>query len=1686
MLRGSKEMRINRRITALFLAIFILVQSLSLVGGGSVSAEEVIESVETTINEETTMNQATMMNQAINPIKASALYGTTVRGGVHADKQAATGSSVIPKELLETKWAGDMSFSRRAHLEFDMSASANIDWEKVQSIKLTLFLKEHSGNDKRDTIQVLKTDKPTISEENWTWNNTIDLMENAVVIGEQTISDASTGSWVEIDVTDLKESLTADSSSPFSLALYPSAKADNGGLRFYSQHQESGKYTPYLSIYQTEYVDTIPPTVKVIGLTDGQQVMDEQISFSIEALDNIDTDPAIHISVNGEGKEGVNGLNTVTLRTGQNTILISAMDAAGNISEIYRYIVMYSKSYVIPVTGDTYTDIRERNKNFNGAKMQLKKPVGGGTTRDVYLSFDLPSDVPFVKEAGIELYLAELMGNDRTSEVISIYEVSEFDETQITSGNAPTGGEKVADAEYSRVSVNAFPNRYIRLDITEHINKKLAKQQSGLVYFALKIDHGHDQKGAYFLSKENSQTQAPRLVLVEGLPAPQLEVEGIQDQGIYSSNSIKDVAIYAKSVNENIKIEVVVSVNDELVVPNDKGLYDIPLQLGTNIIHVIASDEAGNNVMKIYTVTSLQYAQAGTYYVDSEAGNDANDGLSEESAWKSIEKLNSIQWQPGSSILFKRGGIWSGQFRPNGSGTIDAPIIVDVYGDAVSRPIINGGGISNKDTNNAFAEGAVHLYNLSYWEINGLEVTNKGAIVTEAARAGIMVVAGGNGFVEHVYIKDVYVHDVNSHDDAQKISGGIIFRGDTVDEKGKMTNIASGFRDIVVENSHIKDVAIEGLRTKTYRNGSDTGNIKNVDVIFRNNLIENILGDGIVISEIASGGLVEKNIIRKHSMSTKARNYAGLWLYQTDKVLIQYNEVYDGVNGYNDGEAFDFDISATNNIYQYNYSHNNRGGFLLTMTSAGVGNIFRYNISKNDGHGTEIFFCMNDRTAIYNNTIYIGKGMHVKYLIKENNIQNMFFKNNIVHVEGTLDNYSQMTNAYDAPNVSNNLFYPASIASLPGAPNPYSTLVTGSAKLVSPDADSIVMDTWTQDIWDVNIANFKLSADSPAIDAGVVIPNAGEHDIYGTPLYVGKPDIGAHEFTVEQVDRTKLNSLISTALSIHATAVAGTKPGEYPAAAKAELLEEIEIAQNVSEDPTATKESIDAAIVRLAGAISLFNTKIIVAQLSNYIVASDDARLTDSKKTVQLRIDGQMKDASTINNPDFYKARYVANHESAWIDQATGELTFNGDLSMISELKVSAEIEEYTNLVYSESFENGLGDFTPEQDLAMNETGPVITNKVSYHGNSSLLYNEPPAIEKIFTPNQQGIVSMMFYDDGSKVGATRAIAHVGNIRTDLLAAMGVFYDGESIGNQDNYSVRASSSASEWEDTGIVRTVGWHELKWDYTSGIDLKMYIDNQLVKTTTAMKSFDRINLTSVWDKANGRTFAFDNIKYATNDQKTIFTADSLSIVVNNPKVLTTTLTGPKSVEQGSIFSVKYGLSGVQDNFYSQKITLNYDAQLFEFIEVASLMDDRITIIQPEQQKTGEIRLVVASLGEGNELSVDADILQLSFKAKSPKVTTNGEIAISLAELGNAQGDDVVAELSSLNVEVTVKRSGVPGDVNNDEKVTVGDLAMIAAHYGKDSTDVHWMSIQQFDVNHDGKIDIVDLAMVARTILLQ
>jgi hypothetical protein len=112
--------------------------------------------------------------------------------------------------------------------------------------------------------------------------------------------------------------------------------------------------------------------------------------------------------------------------------------------------------------------------------------------------------------------------------------------------------------------------------------------------------------------------------------------------------------------------------------------------------------------------------------VSSSQGDDLNNGLSIQSPFKSIEKLNSMQFNSGDSIYFKSGDYWEGMFWLNGSGSFTQPIVIDVYGGNV-RPIINGFGY----------QASILIFNDQHIHINGLEIYNSSYHLDSAASSTI-------------------------------------------------------------------------------------------------------------------------------------------------------------------------------------------------------------------------------------------------------------------------------------------------------------------------------------------------------------------------------------------------------------------------------------------------------------------------------------------------------------------------------------------------------------------------------------------------------------------------------------------------------------------------------------------------------------------------------------------------------------------------------------------------------------------------------------------------------------------------------------------------------------------------------------------------------------------------------------
>ncbi len=484
---------------------------------------------------------------------------------------------------------------------------------------------------------------------------------------------------------------------------------------------------------------------------------------------------------------------------------------------------------------------------------------------------------------------------------------------------------------------------------------------------------------------------------------------------------------------------------------------------------------------------------AAKYYVDSGSGRDSNSGTTPGTAWQTLTKLNGTTFHPGDHILFKSGGVWAGQFWPKGSGTAEHPIIVEKYGGE-AKPVINGAGL---------AEDAVLLKNQEYWEIRNLEVTNTGA--TPAPRRGVHLVADNSGDLHHLYIQNLTIHDVNGTD-KDKVNGGIHYSA-IGDSK------PSRFVGLRIEGNYISHVDRSGIfgwsthwtRSKWY---------PSLGVVIRNNVLDDIGGDGIV-NVATDGALVEYNVVAHASQRSQDYN-VGIWPWSADNTVIQFNEVY-GTRGQHDAEGFDSDWNSRNTIIQYNYSHDNEGGFLLICNegsqspqdSAGnVGTIVRYNISQNDHHRGIKLSGPVKNTLIYNNTIYVGKNENVDVVLHTDWTgwaTDTYLYNNIFYVEGTARVFSYgVTGNPDGSYVpapgpgksTNTVFDFNTYYGLSAADDPHA--LTANPLLLNPGHAGIGRTT---------ASGYALRKDSPAIDSGKTIDNAGSKDFLGT--YV--PQCGAFD-----------------------------------------------------------------------------------------------------------------------------------------------------------------------------------------------------------------------------------------------------------------------------------------------------------------------------------------------------------------------------------------------------------------------------------------------------------------------------------------------------------------------------------------------------------------------------------------------
>ena len=90
----------------------------------------------------------------------------------------------------------------------------------------------------------------------------------------------------------------------------------------------------------------------------------------------------------------------------------------------------------------------------------------------------------------------------------------------------------------------------------------------------------------------------------------------------------------------------------------------------------------------IFLVLFHNSSFATDYYVSS-SGSDHNSGTSTLSPWKTLSKLDSINFKAGDTIHFNRGDKWLGRFKVTESGNSKNPIRFTSYGDGTLPKLSN-------------------------------------------------------------------------------------------------------------------------------------------------------------------------------------------------------------------------------------------------------------------------------------------------------------------------------------------------------------------------------------------------------------------------------------------------------------------------------------------------------------------------------------------------------------------------------------------------------------------------------------------------------------------------------------------------------------------------------------------------------------------------------------------------------------------------------------------------------------------------------------------------------------------------------------------------------------------------------------------------------------------------------------
>ncbi|MDW8394556.1 MAG: choice-of-anchor Q domain-containing protein [Chitinophagales bacterium] len=466
---------------------------------------------------------------------------------------------------------------------------------------------------------------------------------------------------------------------------------------------------------------------------------------------------------------------------------------------------------------------------------------------------------------------------------------------------------------------------------------------------------------------------------------------------------------------------------------------------------------------------SLHLWAQNMYYV-STAGNDANDGKTLSTAWRTIQKAANTAG--AGSTIYIRGGTYNERISVNKSGNATKGYItyMPYQGEYV---IVDATGKTGNSDN------VFYLYNRSYIRITGLEIRNN-TVPANKDGAGIFIEGKGS----YLEIRKCTIHHMlGTNAMAITVYG---------------TNKKSAIQNLVIDSNWVYNCEPAPSEAITLNGNVRLFQVTNNIVHDVNNIgIDFIGGEGIcpnAANDNARNGLCANNIVYRARSNYGGGYAAGIYIDGGDSIIVERNRIFEcdlglEVGCENANNVAAYNIIRNNIIYNndkrglsfggYNYPHTGKVEYCQFLN-----NTLYHNDVLNTGEG-ELFIEYANHCTVKQNII-VGNG--VSYLMN-------FY---VTGTTGNQFNYNCYYTTSGSPKfIHNNIYYSSFSAYQNGSGQDAQGMFAHPA-LANPSA-----------------FDFHLLAASPCIDAGdpSFVPSAGEKDFYGNNRVIGsRVDIGASEF----------------------------------------------------------------------------------------------------------------------------------------------------------------------------------------------------------------------------------------------------------------------------------------------------------------------------------------------------------------------------------------------------------------------------------------------------------------------------------------------------------------------------------------------------------------------------------------------